>query len=219
MRTRRAAHPRQIQIPIPPERTPTRKPLHPGTSSESRCATGFFCCPGETRGHSRRNARRSSLRLTPMATLPASLSIDDVRAAALRLQGVAVRTPVLHSAELDALMRNVVVLKCENLQRAGAFKLRGAYNRMAQLSSEERGRGVVAFSSGNHAQGVALAARLLGMSATIVMPRDVSPLKLQATREFGADVVFYDRRTQDRELMAQQISNETHAIIVPPYDD
>lgn len=147
------------------------------------------------------------------------LHIDDVRAAALRLAGVARRTPVLHDLDLDALAHNILLFKCENLQRAGAFKFRGAYNRLALLSDEESARGVVAFSSGNHAQGVALAARLLGIPATIVMPADSARVKLHATRQHGATVVTYDRKTQDRELIAQQICNESHATLVPPYND
>src|SRR5579872_144741 len=147
------------------------------------------------------------------------LRFDDVRAAALRLEGVAWRTPVLHDPDIDELAHNVLLFKCENLQRVGAFKFRGAYNRLAQLSDEESERGVVAFSSGNHAQGVALAARLLGIAATIVMPKDASRLKLQTTRRHGATVVTYDRKTEDRESIARQISNESHATLVPPYND
>lgn len=148
-----------------------------------------------------------------------AVTVDDVRAAALRLQGIALRTPVAHNPELDAAAGAELFFKCENLQRAGAFKIRGAFNRMSHLSDEERRRGVVAFSSGNHAQGVALAARLLGSPATIVMPADASPLKLEATRGFGATVVLYDRKTQDRELIATKIAAETHAVLIPPYDD
>lgn len=148
-----------------------------------------------------------------------SLTIDDVRAAALRLRGIAERTPVVHSAELDAHAGNALFIKCENSQRGGAFKFRGAYNRIAQLSDDERHRGVVAFSSGNHAQGVALAAKLLGVNATIVMPADAPATKLRATREYGASVITYDRLTQDREAIAHEISARTHAILVPPFDD
>jgi len=147
------------------------------------------------------------------------LRLDDIRAAALRLEGVAQRTPMLHDAELDSLAHNVLLVKCENLQRAGAFKIRGAYNRLAQLSEEESAHGVVAFSSGNHAQGVALAARLLGIAATVVMPADASRMKLQATRHYGATVVTYNRKTQDRELIANQICIESHATLIPPYND
>jgi threonine dehydratase len=147
------------------------------------------------------------------------LTFDDVRAAALRLQGIAQRTPVVHSAELDRLAGNSLFIKCENSQRGGAFKFRGAYNRLAQLSDDERRRGVVAFSSGNHAQGVALAAKLLGVDATIVMPEDAPATKLRATREAGATVITYDRLTQDREAIAHEISIRSHATLVPPFDD
>jgi threo-3-hydroxy-L-aspartate ammonia-lyase len=147
------------------------------------------------------------------------LTIDDVRAAALRLRGIAERTPVVHAHQLDARAGNALFIKCENSQRGGAFKFRGAYNRLAQLSDDERRRGVVAFSSGNHAQGVALAAKLLGIDATIVMPTDAPATKLKATREYGATVITYDRQTQDREAIAHEISARTHAILVPPFDD
>lgn len=154
-----------------------------------------------------------------MTNFKSALTIDDVRAAALRLQGVAARTPVVTSDELNQLAGNSLFIKCENSQRGGAFKFRGAFNRMAQLSEEERARGVVAFSSGNHAQGVALAAKLLGIDATIVMPADAPTTKLRATREYGATVITYDRQTQDREAIAHEIAARTHAVLVPPFDD
>ncbi|MFN2529613.1 MAG: pyridoxal-phosphate dependent enzyme, partial [Candidatus Baltobacteraceae bacterium] len=110
-------------------------------------------------------------------------------------------------------------LKCENFQRMGAFKFRGAYNRLAQLSEEERKRGVVSFSSGNHAQGVALAAQILGIASTIVMPRDAPQAKLDATRGYGAEIVLYDRAEEDRDLVARQIQQERGATLVPPYND
>ena len=118
-----------------------------------------------------------------------TLSIDDIRAAAERLHGIAQRTPVVSSNELDTLAGNALFLKCESLQRGGAFKFRGAYNRLSMLSAQERQRGVVAFSSGNHAQGVALAAQMLGIAATIVMPADAPATTLAATRGYGATVV------------------------------
>ena len=142
-----------------------------------------------------------------------------MRAAALRLRGIAQRTPVVHSHGLDARAGNALFIKCENNQRGGAFKFRGAYNRLAQLSADARRRGVVAFSSGNHAQGVALAAKLLGIDATIVMPTDAPATKLLATREHGATVIPYERKTQDREAIAHEISARTHAILIPPFDD
>jgi threonine dehydratase len=147
------------------------------------------------------------------------LSFDDIREAAARLRGVAERTPVLRSAALDDLAGNALFVKCENRQRGGAFKFRGAYNRLAQLSAHERRRGVVAFSSGNHAQGVALAAKLLGIEATIVMPADAPVAKLAATRDHGAHVVTYDRRREDRQQIAREICARTHGTLVPPFDD
>jgi threonine dehydratase len=146
-------------------------------------------------------------------------SYDDVVAAAARLRGIAHRTPVLTSRTLDALAGATVFLKAENLQRMGAFKFRGAYNRLAQLTDRERHDGVVAFSSGNHAQGVALAAQLLGVHATIVMPSDAPIAKLEATRGYGARVVLYDRATEDRDAIAREIAAEHGATIVPPFDD
>ena len=149
----------------------------------------------------------------------ATLTYDDVRAAARRLEGIAQRTPVMRLDALDALAGNALFVKCESLQRGGAFKFRGAYNRLSQLDDDERKRGVVAFSSGNHAQGVALAAKLLGIQATIVMPVDAPATKLAATRAHGATVVTYDRRTQDREKIASEICARTGATLVPPFDD
>ena len=140
-------------------------------------------------------------------------------AAAVRLRGVAHRTPVVTSRTLDARVGARVFLKCENLQRMGAFKFRGAYNRIAQLDAAERARGVVAFSSGNHAQGVALAAQLLGVFATIVMPEDAPASKLAATREYGAEVILYDRNTMNRGAIAERLAAERGAVLVPPYDD
>jgi threonine dehydratase len=148
-----------------------------------------------------------------------SLRFADIAAAGERLRGVATHTPVLRIAELDARSGNVVFVKCENLQRIGAFKFRGAYNRLAQLTPLERSRGVVAFSSGNHAAGVALAAKILGVTATIVMPEDAPAAKMQTTKELGARVVPYDRRSGDREAIAAQIVSETNATLVPPFDD
>jgi len=147
-----------------------------------------------------------------------AISMDDVRLAAERIRAVANRTPVLTSRTLDDLVGAEVVLKCENLQRGGAFKFRGAYNRLAALTPEERQRGVVAFSSGNHAQGVALAARELNIAATVVMPSDAPELKLAATRGYGAEVVTYDRLNEDREAIARKIADERGLTLVPPYD-
>jgi threonine dehydratase len=147
------------------------------------------------------------------------LSIDDVRAAAQRLRGRVHRTPVLTSDAVDVASGYTVYLKCENLQRAGAFKIRGALNKLLTLSDDERRRGVVAFSSGNHAQGVALAARIVGTSAVICMPTDAPRLKLDATRGYGGQVVRYDRQKDDREAIARTIAADTGRIVVPPYDD
>jgi threonine dehydratase len=149
----------------------------------------------------------------------ASVTFADVRAADARLTGVANRTPVVTSRTLDAAIGANAFLKCENLQRMGAFKFRGAYNRLALLDPSERECGVVAFSSGNHAQGVALAARLLGIRATIVMPTDAPRAKLEATRGYGAEVVLYDRAGEDRLAIAQRIAAERGGTIVPPFDD
>ncbi len=149
----------------------------------------------------------------------AAPTFNDVRTAARRLLGVAHRTPVVTSRTLDARTGATAFLKCENLQRMGAFKFRGAYNRIAQLSPEARAGGVVAFSSGNHAQGVALAARLLGVAATIVMPEDAPAAKVAATREYGAEVIFYDRNSMDRGSLAADLAAERGATLVPPFDD
>ena len=143
----------------------------------------------------------------------------DVRAAADRLRGVAHRTPVITSATLDERVAAQVFLKAENLQRIGAFKFRGAYNTIAQLSAEKKRAGVVAFSSGNHAQGVALAAKLLEVPAVIVMPSDAPAAKLAATRGYGAEVVTYDRERMNRAELAAAIAAERGATLVPPYDD
>ena len=143
----------------------------------------------------------------------------DVQAAAERLRGVAHRTPVVTSSTLDARTGAQVFLKAENLQRIGAFKFRGAYNAIAQLDPEQKRRGVVAFSSGNHAQGVALAAKLLGVPATIVMPTDAPAAKAAATRGYGAQIVTYDRERMNRAEIAAKLAAETGATLVPPYDD
>ena len=148
-----------------------------------------------------------------------TLTLDQVTEAARRLDGRIHRTPVLTSRSLDEATGHSVFLKCENLQRAGAFKIRGALNKLLSLSPEERARGVVAFSSGNHAQGVALAARMTGASAVILMPTDAPALKLAATRGYGAEVVFYDRQTEDREARARELVAKTDRVLVPPYDD
>lgn len=146
------------------------------------------------------------------------LTFADIEAAAARLKGVAHRTPVITSHTLDQLIGAKVFLKAENLQRMGAFKFRGGYNAVNTLSAEERARGVVAFSSGNHAQAVALAARLHGCAATIVMPSDAPASKLAATREYGAEVVTYDRYAEDRTVVARTIVESRGAALIPPFD-
>jgi threo-3-hydroxy-L-aspartate ammonia-lyase len=156
--------------------------------------------------------------MTTHPSIDFAISLADVRQAAERLRGVANRTPVATSRTFDNLLGARVFFKCENLQRGGAFKFRGAYNRLAALTPEERTRGVVAFSSGNHAQGVALAARELGVPATVVMPTDAPALKLAATRGYGARVVSYDRLSEDREDIARRLAEEGGLILVPPYD-
>src|SRR3979409_1917085 len=136
------------------------------------------------------------------------MALSDIRQAAQRLRGVANSTPVVTSRTVDSLVGGQVFFKCENLQRGGAFKFRGAYNRLAMLSAQERARGIVAFSSGNHAQGVALAARELGIRATVVMPTDAPALKLAATQAYGAEVVRSDRLSEDREAIARRLADE-----------
>lgn len=143
----------------------------------------------------------------------------DVLDAARRLDGVAHRTPVVTSTRLDAEFGVQLHLKCENLQRMGAFKFRGAYNALSRLDEQSRAAGVVAFSSGNHAQAVALAAQLLGIPATIVMPTDAPQIKLAATKGYGAQVVPYDRRTEDRAAIAQQIAEREGRTVIPPFDN
>jgi threonine dehydratase len=152
-------------------------------------------------------------------TAPPALTLDDVHAAARRLLGRIHRTPVVRCQSFDDVTGCRVFFKCESLQRAGSFKIRGALNKLLSLTPAERARGVVAYSSGNHAQGVALAARLTGASAVICMPKDAPALKLEATRNYGAEVVFYDRLTDDRAALAGRLANETGRVLVPPYDD
>lgn len=146
------------------------------------------------------------------------LTIDDVRAAAARLDGIAHRTPVLTSRTLDSRVGARVFVKAECFQRGGAFKFRGAYNRIAGLAPEERARGVAAFSSGNHAQAVAIAAGLLDTRATILMPADTPAAKLEATRGYGAEVVTYDRYREDREELGRALAADRGLALVPPYE-
>ncbi|AZQ56289.1 threo-3-hydroxy-L-aspartate ammonia-lyase [Burkholderia cenocepacia] len=148
-------------------------------------------------------------------TLP---TYDDVAAAAARLEGHAHRTPVMTSRTIDDALGAQVFFKCENLQRMGAFKFRGAFNALSRFNPEQRRHGVVAFSSGNHAQAIALSARILGIPATIVMPQDAPATKMAATRGYGGNVVTYDRYTEDREQIGRELAEKHGLTLVPPYD-
>ena len=145
-------------------------------------------------------------------------TFDDVRAAQQRLSGHAHRTPVLTSRTADAATKASLFFKAENLQRSGAFKFRGAYNAIATLDPAARKNGVVAFSSGNHAQAIAYAAALQQVPATIVMPKDAPDIKVAAIRGYGAEIVFYDRYSEDREAISRRIAGESGATLIPPYD-
>ena len=148
-----------------------------------------------------------------------AVSFDDITAAAGRIKGLAVETPLLENTLLNEQVGGRVLLKAETLQRVGAFKFRGAYNRLSQLSDEEKKKGVVAWSSGNHAQGVAAAAGILGIDATIIMPKDSPKIKVDNTRGYGATIHFYDRYSENREEIGYRMSRETGATLVPSYDD
>ncbi|MGA5319493.1 pyridoxal-phosphate dependent enzyme [Streptomyces seoulensis] len=147
------------------------------------------------------------------------LTLDDVRAAAARLEGVAHRTPVLTSRTLNARVGAEVFIKCENFQRVGAFKFRGAYNAAAQLPPDQLAKGIAAFSSGNHAQAVALAARELGTTAVILMPEDAPRSKMEATLGYGAEVVTYDRYTEERAALGEGLAKDRGLALIPPYDN
>ncbi len=151
----------------------------------------------------------------PASVLP---TYADVEAASARIAGVAHRTPVLTSSTADAMAGVQVFFKCENFQRMGAFKFRGGYNAISRLSPEQKKAGVLTFSSGNHAQAIALAARLLGVSATIVMPLDAPAAKRAATEGYGGKVVTYDRYKEDRAAVARALQEKTGAVLIPPYD-
>jgi threo-3-hydroxy-L-aspartate ammonia-lyase len=151
----------------------------------------------------------------PAATLP---TYDDIERAARQIDGVAFRTPVVTSRTVDARTGAQVFFKCETFQRGGAFKFRGAYNALSQLSPDQRRRGVVAFSSGNHAQAVALAGRILDLPRVIVMPSDSPAVKRHATADYGAEIVLYDREREDREAIGRQLADERGLAIVPPYN-
>lgn len=147
-----------------------------------------------------------------------AVSYDDVAAAAEKLKGIAHRTPALTSRTLDERTGAKVFFKCENFQRVGAFKFRGAYNALSNLTGEQKRRGVISYSSGNHAQAVALAGRLLGVKAVIVMPSDAPAVKLDATRGYGAEVVIHDRQTSDRAQVAHELGEKRGLTAIPPFD-
>lgn len=151
-----------------------------------------------------------------MSALP--VSFDDIVAAHARIRDAAHRTPVLTSATANALSGAQLFFKCENFQRTGAFKFRGAYNAIAQFSPAQKAGGVITYSSGNHAQAIALAARLCGVKAVIVMPKDAPAIKVAATRGYGGEIVFYDRYTEDREALGRKLANERGLTLIPPYD-
>jgi threonine dehydratase len=147
-----------------------------------------------------------------------SVTFEDIEAAHRRLKGVAHVTPVLNSRTADDRLGARLFFKCENLQRVGAFKIRGAFNALAQFTTEQQSRGVAAFSSGNHAQAIALAAQLLKIPALIVMPSDAPKIKMDATRGYGAEIVPYDRYKEDREALSAELARQRGLTIVPPFD-
>ncbi|WP_118184076.1 threo-3-hydroxy-L-aspartate ammonia-lyase [Paraburkholderia phosphatilytica] len=147
-----------------------------------------------------------------------AIAYGDVAAAHERIRGAAHRTPVLTSSTADALAGAQLFFKCENFQRMGAFKFRGAYNAISQFTPEQRAGGVITFSSGNHAQAIALSAKLLGVKAVIVMPQDAPAIKVEATRGYGGEVIFYDRYTEDREALGRRLAEERGLTLIPPYD-
>lgn len=142
----------------------------------------------------------------------------DIEAAAQRIEGVAHRTPVLTSRTADAISGAHLFFKCENFQRMGAFKFRGAYNAIARFTDAQRAAGVLTYSSGNHAQAIALSASLVGIKSVIIMPHDAPALKMQATREYGGEVVIYDRNKEDREEIGRRLAQERGMTLIPPYD-
>ncbi len=149
---------------------------------------------------------------------PLAISFDDIERAQKRIAGVARRTPVLTSTTANEMVGARLFFKCENFQRMGAFKFRGAFNAVSQLTPEQHANGVVAFSSGNHAQAIALSARLLGVKAVIVMPTDAPAVKMAATRGYGGEVILYDRYTEDREAIGRRLAEERGLTLIPPYD-
>jgi threonine dehydratase len=148
----------------------------------------------------------------------AQLQFSEVEKAAARIQGVAHRTPVLTSRTADAMAGAQLFFKCENFQRSGAFKFRGAYNALSKFTEEQRRAGVLTYSSGNHAQAIALSASLLGIAAAIIMPHDAPALKVAATKGYGAEVIVYDRYKEDREEIGRRLAHERGMTLIPPYD-
>lgn len=153
-----------------------------------------------------------------MIDIPLAVTYADISSAADTLEGIAHRTPVMTSRQANEKTKAQLFFKCENFQRVGAFKFRGAYNAISRLSDDQRRRGIIAYSSGNHAQAVALAARLLGARASIVMPQDAPAIKVAATRGYGAEIIFYDRKTQRREEIAAALLHEQRLTLIPPFD-
>lgn len=147
-----------------------------------------------------------------------NITYDDIVAAHVRITRVAHRSPVLTSMTANAMTGADLHFKCENLQRMGAFKFRGAYNAIAQFTPDQKAGGVIAYSSGNHAQAIALSARLLGVSSVIVMPEDAPAVKVEATRAYGAEVIPYNRYAEDREAIGRRLAEERGLILIPPYD-
>jgi len=147
-----------------------------------------------------------------------AISFDDIADAAARIHGVAHRTPAFTSRTVNAMTGAEIFFKCENFQRMGAFKFRGGYNALARFSPDQKKCGAIAYSSGNHAQAVALAAKLLGMPAVIVMPRDAPAAKMAATKDYGADIALYDRYSEDRDAIARKLAEEKGFTLIPPYD-
>jgi len=183
---------------------------------DTHVTRGENCGSGALAGRAGAALPFAAMALSPNTALPTAADVD---AAAERLAGIALHTPLVTSPVLDALTGARVFLKAEILQRTGSFKFRGAYNKLSSIPPEERAGGVVAFSSGNHAQGVAAAARLLGMPAVIVMPSDAPRPKRERTAALGAEVVLYDRVREDRQAIACEIAEQRNAALVPPYDD
>ena len=216
-------------MPKPVPERPVRAEISAGRSPGgktpgSRLEPKYVDAPAQESRDTRRSAGVESAPNVPYSIRmnapdrPLAVRYADVAAAAQRLAGHAHRTPVLTSRSVNERTGATVFFKCENLQRIGAFKFRGAYNAMSQLPPEERRRGVLAYSSGNHAQAVALAGRMLGIRVTIVMPADAPSVKLEATRGYGAEVVLYDKHKEVREEVAERVARERALAMIPPFD-